>query len=77
MLALEKPHWGVSGVPFMKSTTGFDATAWSIADRVSADKNRSCEDVYMTGRGMERKEAIDRGRDACRKAYSALAFSSA
>ncbi len=42
MLALEKPHSGNSGVPFMKSTTGADETALSIAARVSADKNRIC-----------------------------------
>jgi hypothetical protein len=38
MLALENPHCGVSGVPFMNSTTGAVATALSIACRVSVDK---------------------------------------
>lgn len=38
MLALENPHCGVSGVPFMNSTTGAEATALSMADRVSVDR---------------------------------------
>src|SRR5271154_6669692 len=37
---LEKPHWGVSGVPFMKRTTGAEATALSIAVRTSCDRRR-------------------------------------
>ena len=39
MLALEKPHCGVSGVPFMNSTTGDEATARSIAERTSSERN--------------------------------------
>ena len=39
MLVLEKPHCGVSGVPFMNSTTGADATALSIAVRTSFDNS--------------------------------------
>lgn len=50
MLALEKPHWGVSGVPFMNSTTGADATALSIACRVSADRNLRAMGEMMRGR---------------------------
>ncbi len=42
MLAREKPHWGVSGVPFMKRTTGADATARSMACRVSSERSRRC-----------------------------------
>jgi len=38
MLALENPHCGVSGVPFMNSTTGAVPTALSIAFRVSVDR---------------------------------------
>lgn len=38
MLALEYPHCGVSGVPFMNSTTGADDTALSMAVRVSDDR---------------------------------------
>lgn len=40
MLALENPHCGVSGVPFMNSTTGLEATALSMAARVSVDSSR-------------------------------------
>lgn len=38
MLALEKPHCGVSGVPFINKTTGADPTALSIALRVSVER---------------------------------------
>ena len=60
MLALEKPHCGVSGVPFMKSTTGADPTAFSIALRVSVDMNDFCR---MANRGDRR--GLHRGRKAC------------
>jgi hypothetical protein len=40
MLALEKPHWGISGVPFMNKTTGAEATAFSMACRVSVESRR-------------------------------------
>lgn len=40
MLALEKPHCGISGVPFMNRTTGVVLTALSIADLVSVDNER-------------------------------------
>lgn len=40
MLAREKPHCGISGVPFMKRTTGEDSTALSIARRVSSERRR-------------------------------------
>lgn len=40
MLAREYPHCGVSGVPFMNSTTGADATAFSIAERTLAVRKR-------------------------------------
>ena len=42
MLALENPHCGISGVPFMKSTTGAVDTALSSIDFVSTDNKRSC-----------------------------------
>jgi hypothetical protein len=29
MVALEKPHWGASGVPFMKTTHGYSETTWT------------------------------------------------
>lgn len=41
MLARENPHCGVSGVPFMNNTTGVDATALSIAARVSSLRKRA------------------------------------
>lgn len=40
MEAREKPHCGNSGVPFMNRTTGEEATALSIAERVSSDRYR-------------------------------------
>jgi hypothetical protein len=40
MLAREKPHWGVSGVPFMKRTTGAEATALSMAWRTASERSR-------------------------------------
>ena len=40
MLALENPHCGVSGVPFMNRTTGEEATARSIALRTSSERHR-------------------------------------
>ena len=60
MLALEKPHCGVSGVPFMKSTTGFEATARSIAALVSVDRYRSCEGVRRVKRGLQSVAATGR-----------------
>lgn len=33
--ALEKPHWGASGFPFMNKTTGVDVTAFWILLRAS------------------------------------------
>lgn len=49
MLALEKPHCGVSGVPFMNSTTGDEATARSIACLVSLESSRICCAVRKRG----------------------------
>lgn len=67
MLAREKPHWGVSGVPFMKSTTGAEATAFSMAWRVVSESRR----VWKAERkGAGRMAAADRmamGRAPCRK----------
>lgn len=65
MLARENPHCGVSGVPFMKSTTGADATALSIAWRVSADMNRRAMGEIL-GANLEASDGA--GRAACRKA---------
>ena len=54
MLALEKPHCGVSGVPFMNKTTGDDATALSIAERTSSESNRAWNGVRNRAEGMGR-----------------------
>lgn len=51
MLAREKPHWGDSGVPFMKRTTGAVATAFSIACFVVSD-NRRCWKLVRKGEGL-------------------------
>lgn len=67
MLALEKPHWGVSGVPFMNSTTGADATALSIACRVSADRNLRAMGEMMRGENLAASDD-GAGRAACRNA---------
>ena len=39
MLALEKPHCGISGVPFMNSTTGAVPMAFSIAALTSVERS--------------------------------------
>ena len=38
--AREKPHWGASGLPFMKSTTGVEETASRSFARASSLRNR-------------------------------------
>lgn len=54
MLVLEKPHCGVSGVPFMNKTTGAEATALSMAVRTSDDSKRVCNnDCEMRGSSVE------------------------
>jgi hypothetical protein len=64
MLAREKPHWGVSGVPFMNSTTGDEATALSMACRVVSESNRIASGEILGGCHFAAK-----GRVACRKAW--------
>lgn len=80
MLAREKPHWGVSGVPFMKSTTGAEPTALSMAWRVESESQRTAmlvgddnnmgdfaltkEVVAAAAAGLENCAAA--GRAACR-----------
>ena len=49
MLAREKPHCGVSGVPFMNKTTGAEETALSMAVRVSLDSRRAWRADGMEG----------------------------
>lgn len=66
MLALEKPHCGVSGVPFMNRTTGDDATALSMADRTSSESNRAWNGVRNRAEGMGRAVLA---RVAARKAW--------
>lgn len=51
-LAREKPHCGVSGVPFMKRTTGAAATALSMAARTSVERRRICEAERMRGEAL-------------------------
>lgn len=66
MLALENPHCGVSGVPFMNRTTGAEATALSIAERISLESSRICVDVRKRGAeaGMGRAARVA-ARKAC------------
>lgn len=62
MLALEKPHCGVSGVPFMNSTTGAELTALSMAVRVSVERNDLC-----SAENREERRGLRHGRRACPK----------
>lgn len=70
IVAREKPHCGVSGVPFMNNTTGVVATALSIAALVSLDSNRACRGVRKERRGRAFLEAREMGRAIWRKACS-------
>lgn len=65
MLAREKPHCGVSGVPFMKSTTGAEATALSMAVRVSVEM----KDFWRAVKRVERR-GLRRGRRAVAKSWN-------
>jgi hypothetical protein len=68
MLALEKPHCGVSGVPFMNRTTGADATALSIAVLTSFERNRAWNGVIKRiGAGARVADVL--ARVTARKAY--------
>jgi hypothetical protein len=67
MLALENPHCGVSGVPFMNKTTGAELTALSIAARVSAERYLKATGENRGGANLEAKAGV--GRAACRNAY--------
>lgn len=67
MLALENPHCGVSGVPFMNSTTGEEATARSMALRTSSERHRVWKGVRKRVLGMGRA-ALARVAVAARKA---------
>jgi hypothetical protein len=67
MLALENPHCGVSGVPFMNKTTGAELTALSIAARVSAERYLKATGENRGEANLEAKAGV--GRAACRNAY--------
>lgn len=67
MLALENPHCGVSGVPFMNKTTGADATALSIAVLTSFERNRAWNGVTKRN-GAGARVAGVLARVAARKA---------
>lgn len=69
MLALENPHCGISGVPFINSTTGLESTALSIAALVSVERRRVWNSVKGMSWHLGIVAAIGRiGRDARRKA---------
>lgn len=67
-MAREKPHCGVSGVPFMNNTTGVVATALSMAALVSFDNSRSWRGVRMERRAIGMEDLIAIGRAIWRKA---------
>lgn len=70
MLAREKPHWGVSGVPFMNSTTGAEPTALSMAALVSVEMRRAWRMEGSLKAGAEaRTGRRDVGRAMGRKAW--------
>jgi hypothetical protein len=60
MLALENPHCGVSGVPFMNNTTGAEATALSIACLVSVERNREAMREFRVDINLEEKNGAGR-----------------
>lgn len=68
ILARENPHCGVSGVPFMNSTTGADPTASVMAVLVSADRKRRVMEP-AAGRGKRVKAEEGEGRAAWRRAW--------
>jgi hypothetical protein len=65
--AREKPHCGVSGVPFINSTTGAEATALSIAERTSVERKDFCR---AAKRGERR--GLRRGRRVWEAAYATV-----
>jgi len=71
MLALENPHCGISGVPFMNSTTGELPTALSMAARVSLDKRRVWRVAKREERsGLWRGRRVDRKTCACQLLFA-------
>jgi hypothetical protein len=69
MLALENPHCGVSGVPFMNKTTGADPTALSIAALTSLERHRAWNGVIKRS-GAEGRVAGVLARVAARNAWT-------
>ena len=67
MLARENPHCGVSGVPFMNSTTGEEATARSMAVRTSSERQRIWNGVRKRVLGAAARTGV--ARVAARKAW--------
>ena len=67
ILARENPHCGVSGVPFMNSTTGEEATARSMAPRTSSERQRIWNGVRK--RVLGAAAWTDVARVAARKAW--------
>jgi hypothetical protein len=83
-VALENPHCGVSGVPFMNKTTGALDTALSIAERVSCDSHLA---AMGANRRVRRVRVVwrnawvllvswrgDKGREICTDANKGLAI---
>lgn len=62
--AREKPHCGVSGVPFMKRTTGVFSRVLLISFFVSSERRRSC---WNWNRGTGRD--VRRSRVVCRRLF--------
>jgi hypothetical protein len=67
MLARENPHCGVSGVPFMNSTTGEEATARSMALRTSSERQRIWNGVRKRVLGAAARTGV--ARVTARKAW--------
>lgn len=70
MLALENPHCGVSGVPFMNKTTGLESSALSIAALVSVDSSRKATGAMRIDCCFENELRVELpdSRDARQKA---------
>ena len=70
MLARENPHWGVSGVPFIKRTTGAEEMAREMAVRTSVLRwrwrtRRAWRGRVVGGAVLEGDRAPSVARKAC------------
>jgi len=65
MLARENPHCGVSGVPFMNSTTGAEEMAEVMAARVSEERPRRRIVVLALGFWNAAERGVWVARMAC------------